>query len=247
MLDDMHVAHGAKDVPTLFIFGDSTFDVGTNNFLRSRAKANFPYNGIDFYHSFPTGRFSNGFNTADQIARQFGYQQSPPPFLTLEKNQYSFKKSILQGVNFASGGSGILRDTGSSQWVIMIFLEKQVEQFASVRGNITEILGPAEAARFVSKALFLISVGSNDLFDYARNDSGAIHLGKEEYLAVVQLTYYSHIRKLYELGARKFGILSVAPIGCCPAVSSANGGNCVKPLNDFAVASIQQLEVFCKS
>ncbi|RDX85750.1 GDSL esterase/lipase [Mucuna pruriens] len=232
---NMHVAHGAKDAPTLFIFGDSTFDVGTNNFLRSKAQANFPYNGIDFYQSLPTGRFSNGFNTADQIARQFGYQQSPPPFLVLEKNQYSFK-SFLQGVNFASGGAGILRETGSLQWGEVVFLEKQVEQFASVRGIMTEILGPGKAATFVSQALFLISVGSNDLFDYARNDSGAIHLGAEEYLSLVQFTYYSHIRKLYELGARKFGILSIAPIGCCPAVTSGNGGNCVKPLNDFAVA-----------
>jgi len=38
------------------------------------------------------------------------------------------------------------------------------------------------------------------------------------------------------LGARKFGIISVAPIGCCPAITSGNGGKCVKALNDFAVA-----------
>ncbi|XP_061359904.1 GDSL esterase/lipase At5g55050-like [Gastrolobium bilobum] len=231
----MHVAHGVEDKPILFIFGDSTFDVGTNNFLRSKAKANFPYNGIDFPHSVPTGRFSNGFNTADQIARQFGYQKSPPPFLALEKLQYSFKRNILHGVNFASGGSGILRQTGFNQSGEVVYLEKQVQQFALVRGNIREILGPAKAACFVSKALFLISVGSNDLFDFAGNDSG-IHMGQEEYLAIIQLNYYSHIVKLYELGARKFGILSVPPIGCCPALSFANGGNCVTPLNDLAVA-----------
>lgn len=44
------------------------------------------------------------------------------------------------------------------------------------------------------------------------------------------------LQKLYELGARKFGIISVATVGCCPAVSSLNGGKCVEPLNDFAVA-----------
>ncbi|TXG59876.1 hypothetical protein EZV62_014449 [Acer yangbiense] len=38
--------------PTIFTFGDSTADVGTNNFLPgSLSRANFPYNGIDF----PTG------------------------------------------------------------------------------------------------------------------------------------------------------------------------------------------------
>ncbi|XP_004509506.2 GDSL esterase/lipase At5g55050-like [Cicer arietinum] len=222
--------------PTLYIFGDSTFDVGTNNFLNTKTKANSPYFGIDFSHSFPTGRFSNGLNTADQIARQFGLKKSPPPFLDLEKLQYSFKHNIMVGVNFASGGSGILRYTGYKQSGEVIYLEKQVQQFELVSGNITEILGPANASTFLSKALFLISVGTNDIFDYERNESGVFHLGKEENLAVLQLNYYSYIRKLYDLGARKFGILNVPPIGCYPAVTCNNGGKCVKPLNDFAVA-----------
>ncbi|XP_057422332.1 GDSL esterase/lipase At5g55050-like [Lotus japonicus] len=233
---EMHVAHNIEAPPTLFIFGDSTVDVGTNNFLNnSGAKANVPYYGIDFYNSIPTGRFSNGFNTADQIARQFGYRTSPPPFLALEKFPYSFKQSILGGVNFASAGSGIRRETGQKQWGEVVYLGKQVEQFALVRCNISEILGPAKAASFVSKALFIFSVGSNDLFDFASNDSD-IHLGKEQYLRLLQLNYGFYIRKLYDLGARKFGILSVSTIGCCPAITFANGGNCVKPLNDFAVA-----------
>lgn len=52
-----------------------------------------------------------------KLARKFGYQQSPPPFLALEKFQYTFKLNILQGVNFASAGSGILKQTGHKQWV----------------------------------------------------------------------------------------------------------------------------------
>ena len=56
----------AHKVPAIFIFGDSTADVGTNNFLPlSNFKANFPHNGIDFPQSIPTGRFSNGLNSAD--------------------------------------------------------------------------------------------------------------------------------------------------------------------------------------
>jgi hypothetical protein len=54
-----------------------------------------------------------------RLAKQFGYQKSPPPFLALEKFQYGFKQSILSGVNFASAGSGILRQTGQKQWVII--------------------------------------------------------------------------------------------------------------------------------
>lgn len=57
-------------VPALFIFGDSTADVGTNGFLvNSQARADFPHNGIDFPNSRATGRFSNGFNSADYIGK----------------------------------------------------------------------------------------------------------------------------------------------------------------------------------
>ena len=55
-------------VPAVFIFGDSTADVGNNNFLPvSRAKANFPPYGIDFVQGRATGRFSNGLNSADYL------------------------------------------------------------------------------------------------------------------------------------------------------------------------------------
>lgn len=60
----LHLAQAS--VPAIFILGDSTADVGTNNFLPgSNARANFPHNGIDFPQSVPTGRFSNGLNNAD--------------------------------------------------------------------------------------------------------------------------------------------------------------------------------------
>lgn len=60
--------HHQRLVPAMFVFGDSTVDVGNNNNLRkSIAKANFPHYGVDFPRSSPTGRFSNGFNTADLL------------------------------------------------------------------------------------------------------------------------------------------------------------------------------------
>lgn len=47
-------------VPALFVFGDSSVDCGTNNFLGTLARADrLPY-GRDFDTHQPTGRFSNG-------------------------------------------------------------------------------------------------------------------------------------------------------------------------------------------
>ena len=54
----------------MYVFGDSTLDVGNNNYLPGAdvPRANKPYYGVDF-PGFPTGRFSNGGNTADFVGK----------------------------------------------------------------------------------------------------------------------------------------------------------------------------------
>lgn len=57
----------------IFIFGDSSVDVGTNNRLincTSRARVDHPYYGIDYLGGVATGRFSNGLNPADTIGKK---------------------------------------------------------------------------------------------------------------------------------------------------------------------------------
>lgn len=51
----------ASTVPALYVFGDSTVDCGTNNYINTTQdfRGNFPPYGQDFFHR-PTGRFSNG-------------------------------------------------------------------------------------------------------------------------------------------------------------------------------------------
>jgi hypothetical protein len=61
---------GERLVPAMFVFGDSTVDVGNNNFLAGCSddcRADYPRYGIDFPSHEPTGRFSNGYNLADHI------------------------------------------------------------------------------------------------------------------------------------------------------------------------------------
>jgi len=59
-----------RQVPAVYVFGDSTLDVGNNNYLPGEGvpRANMPHYGIDLPGSGkPTGRFSNGYNTADFV------------------------------------------------------------------------------------------------------------------------------------------------------------------------------------
>lgn len=61
-------AYESAPPAAIYIFGDSTVDVGTNSLLPATgARADFSPNGVDFPYSVPTGRFSNGLNSADQI------------------------------------------------------------------------------------------------------------------------------------------------------------------------------------
>lgn len=65
------VAAGGK-VPAMYVFGDSTADVGNNDYLPwSIARADFPHNGVDFPGGKPTGRFSNGFIGVNFIGDQW--------------------------------------------------------------------------------------------------------------------------------------------------------------------------------
>ena len=57
-----------KLAPALFVFGDSTVDVGNNNNFDTFSKANFPPYGIDFNEG-ATGRPTNGFNMADIVGK----------------------------------------------------------------------------------------------------------------------------------------------------------------------------------
>lgn len=63
-------AIGAPQVPCFFIFGDSLVDNGNNNDLVTQAKVNYLPYGIDFPLG-PTGRFTNGRNTADILGSYF--------------------------------------------------------------------------------------------------------------------------------------------------------------------------------
>ncbi|KAF5453841.1 hypothetical protein F2P56_023559 [Juglans regia] len=230
-------------VPAVFIFGDSTVDVGTNNYLnKSGAKADMPYNGIDYPGSVSTGRFSNGYNTADCLVMYMGYPESPPAFLHILNQHGTYLRSIqnFSGVNFASGGSGLLHDTGNHLYTEVIPMRDQVQQFKTVHSNLSEAMG-GSPDNIISKSFFLISVGSNDIFEYfALNKTQTL----EEFIATLIDNYRTHLKSLLDLGARKFGIISVPAIGCCPHQRTFNeSGGCREALNPFALVFFEELQV----
>ncbi|KAL1563873.1 hypothetical protein AAHA92_06292 [Salvia divinorum] len=251
------VSHSADEAsPAIFILGDSTADVGTNQYLpHAIFRADFLPYGIDFPKSRPTGRFSNGFNSADFkknihffaifcfTTKFFGLKRSPPSYMfLLTLNPRHFRKHLLKGANFASAGAGVLDITGPTGSAVP--LSQQVSQFSEVRSNLTLQMGTAAADSKLSKSIFFISVGSNDIFGYFKTNNT---MSKDNFIAIVISTYSDHIMKLYKLGARKFGIISVPPVGCCPSqrlVQKLLYGTdgCFEMQNDFALTFHSALE-----
>ncbi|CAL2273645.1 unnamed protein product [Prunus armeniaca] len=108
----IHLANAAENqgLGASFIFGDSLVDSGNNNYLPTLSKANIVPNGIDFKASGgkPTGRYTNGRTIGDIVGEELGQSNYALPYLSPNTTG----KSILYGVNYASGGAGILNSTG---------------------------------------------------------------------------------------------------------------------------------------
>ncbi|RLN09068.1 GDSL esterase/lipase [Panicum miliaceum] len=139
--------------PVTYVFGDSMSDVGNNNYFpMSLAKSNYPWYGIDYPGREATGRFTNGKTIGDYMADKFGVP-SPPPFLSLSLAG----KDVLGGVNFASGGAGILNETGV-YFVQYFSFDEQITCFETVKKAMIAKIGKEAAEAAVNAALFQIGL-----------------------------------------------------------------------------------------
>ncbi|KAM0878776.1 hypothetical protein ACQ4PT_034662 [Festuca glaucescens] len=221
-----------KQVPAMFVFGDSTLDVGNNNYLAGAdvPRANMPLNGLDYPGSKPTGRFSNGYHVADFISMKLGLKESPPAYLSLAPagNTSLVVTALAEGVSYASAGAGILDSTNAGN---NIPLSKQVVYFESTRAEMQAKVGSAAVRVLLSRSFFLISVGSNDLFVFAAAPSTGVGALYSSLIA----GYSATITSLYHMGARKFGIINVGLLGCVPTVRVLSStGECNDGLNLLA-------------
>ena len=97
------------EIKGMFVFGNSLVDNGNNNFLGTKAKADYLPYVIDFPNG-SSGRFTNGKNVVDLLGEQLKLPSLIPPFMDPATKKGS---RIVEGVNHASGSAGILDDTGS--------------------------------------------------------------------------------------------------------------------------------------
>ncbi|KAF8088820.1 hypothetical protein N665_0529s0017 [Sinapis alba] len=222
-----------------FIFGDSLVDAGNNNYLPTLSRANMKPNGIDFKASGgnPTGRFTNGRTIGDIVGEELGSANYAIPFLAPNATG----KALLAGVNYASGGGGIMNATGRI-FVNRLGMDVQVDFFNTTRKQFDELLGKDKAKEYISKkSIFSITIGANDFLNNYLFPLLSVGTRLTETPDIFIDDMLNHLRdqltRLYQLDARKFVIGNVGPIGCIPyqkTINQLNEDECVDLANKLA-------------
>ncbi|KAF7136318.1 hypothetical protein RHSIM_Rhsim08G0106500 [Rhododendron simsii] len=207
-----------------FIFGDSLVDAGNNNYLQTLSRANVAPNGIDFLASggSPTGRYTNGRTIGDIIGEELGQPHYAVPFLAPN----SSGQAILHGVNYASGGGGIMNATGRI-FVNRLSMDIQVDYFAITRSQIDKLLGKSQARDYImKKSIFSITIGSNDFLNNyllpVLSIGARISQTPDAFIDDLINHLRGQLTRLYQLDARKFIVGNVGPLGCIPYQKTLN-------------------------
>ncbi|MCD9646590.1 hypothetical protein HAX54_036570 [Datura stramonium] len=214
----------------MFVFGSSLVDNGNNNFLvNSLAKANYLPYGIDLFG--PSGRFTNGKNVIDLL----GDYLNIPVYIPTFNDPSTEGIKIIHGVNFASGGSGILDDTGAVAGEV-ISLNQQIRNFENVTlPELEEQLG-CKSNESLRNYLFVVGSGGND---YSLNYFLGLpkNVTVQDFTANLIITFSHQLRRLYDMGARKFVVMALYPNGCSPMARVRNPmtSGCIQILNEAAL------------
>ncbi|KAI3512472.1 hypothetical protein L1887_19788 [Cichorium endivia] len=211
----------------LFVFGDSLYDPGNNNYINTTTdfQANFwPYG--ESYFNPPSGRFSDGRLIPDFIA-EFAKLPLIPTYLDPRN------KEFVYGANFASGGAGALVESHAG---FVVDLKTQLQYFRDLEKHFRQKLGDSEAEELLSDAVYLFSCGGNDYLSPVGNNESILYpYTHEQYVGMVIGNLTDAFKGIHEKGGRKFGIVTVPPLGCWPSVRAGRPGNTCNEESDVIV------------
>ncbi|EFJ31271.1 hypothetical protein SELMODRAFT_267148 [Selaginella moellendorffii] len=198
-------------VPALYVFGDSSVDAGNNDYIGTVVRADFPPYGRDFDSHKATGRFSNGRVSSDYLASLLGLPL-PPPYL----DPSAKGSKIIQGVNFATAGSGLYEKTAALLNVPN--LPRQISWFRNYKQKLVQLAGQNRTASILSKAFIVLSSGSNDYINnYYFDPALRVKYTKDAFRQVLIFSVENFVKEMYQLGARRISIAGLIPLGCIPS------------------------------
>ncbi|KAI9102918.1 hypothetical protein K1719_023357 [Acacia pycnantha] len=220
----------------LFIFGDSLFDVGNNNYINTTTffQANFNPYGETFF-KYPTGRFSDGRVIPDFIA-----EYAKLPLLLPYLHPATYEDDYMFGANFASAGAGALVETGQG---IVINLKTQASYFKQVSKILRQKLGDEEAKALLARSVYIFDVGGNDYADpfLANSSNVVLPYPPQQFVDVVIGNISSVIQEIYDEGGRKFGLFNVGPLSCFPILRMVKNGSSLHECQEEEASEIARL------
>ncbi|CAM8912515.1 unnamed protein product [Rhodiola kirilowii] len=223
----------SQKFPALLVFGDSIVDPGNNNGMVTPSRADYPPYGQDFQGGKATGRFSNGKLPTDFIAEELSIKEYLPAYL----DESLQSTDLLTGVSFASGGCGY--DPLSAVYGVARTLSQQLDQFKEYKAKLNSVVGENETSRILSRSLFMIVAGSNDIANTFYGPTiRRSQYDINSYTDFMSSSASDFTMNLYGLGARRIGVLSAPPLGCVPSQRTIAGGverKCVESLNQASL------------
>ncbi|CAA7022858.1 unnamed protein product [Microthlaspi erraticum] len=150
-----------------------------------------------------------------------------PAYMGLSKNQ---KNSMSTGISYASASCGIFPNSGKKMGRCLS-MSVQVDLFnKTIEKNLKKnFKTESELSSHLAKSLFLIVIGVNDYaFSYDKKTHNA-----NEFANRLLHDFLIQIKRLHKLGARRFFINNVKPLGCYPniIVKTIPRGSCDHDLN----------------
>ncbi|KAL6606626.1 hypothetical protein ACP70R_042279 [Stipagrostis hirtigluma subsp. patula] len=229
LLVGTHGGNAQALVPAVITFGDSSVDVGNNDYLHTIIKANFPPYGRDFKNHVATGRFCNGKLATDITAETLGFTSYAPAYLSPQASG----KNLLIGANFASAGSGYYDHTAIMYHAIP--LSQQLQYFKEYQSKLAAVAGSSQAHSIITGALYIISAGASDFIqNYYINPFLFKTQTADQFSDRLVGIFSNTVSQLYGMGARRIGVTSLPPLGCLPAAITLFGHGstgCVSRLN----------------
>ncbi|CAN1123560.1 GDSL esterase/lipase At5g37690 [Linum perenne] len=129
---------------------------------------------------------------------------------------------LLKGVNYASGGAGILNETGL-YFVQRLTLDDQIDCFRQTKESIRDMIGDAAANKLANQALYFIGIDGQE---YTH----------DEFLNLLTSTLDKQLTRLYQLGARKVVFHGLGPLGCIPSQRvKSKTGQCLNRVNEWVL------------
>lgn len=127
----------------------------------------------------------------------------------------------------------------------VITMSRQLEYMGHYKLHLSSVLGRRKAEEHVSKATFILSLGTNDfLQNYFLEPTRPKQFTLPDYQNFLLSSMHAYLLEMRRLGAKRLVIVGVPNLGCMPISRTFAGSDteCVAPLNNAATSLNSKLQ-----